>query len=195
MPRGVIQQPCSNVEPEHSLNSPEGEIEAVQVKRGVREVSDSPPGREAAGCRLDRAPARALVRAVNARARVGRPREIPASLNYEEPNPALDFNRSPFYVNDQLRPWDSPDRPLRAGVSSFGIGGTNAHVILEEATRQEESDVSRPWQLLLLSGRTSAALEEMTDNLLAHFKTGADLNLADIAYTLQLGNRCRCLII
>lgn len=59
-------------------------------------------------------------------------RKIPASLNFETPNPAINFSKSPFFVNSQLTDWSQADHPRRAGVSSFGIGGTNAHVILEE---------------------------------------------------------------
>src|SRR6185369_13716313 len=60
-------------------------------------------------------------------------REVPPSINFEVPNPAIDFAETPFYVNSKLVAWESPDLPRRAAVSSFGVGGTNAHVILEEA--------------------------------------------------------------
>ncbi|MCP5105272.1 MAG: polyketide synthase, partial [bacterium] len=62
-------------------------------------------------------------------------RQIPSSLHFQTPNPAIDFENSPFYINTRLREWKSEKYPLRAGVSSFGIGGTNAHVVLEEAPR------------------------------------------------------------
>ncbi|MEH2238965.1 MAG: aminotransferase class III-fold pyridoxal phosphate-dependent enzyme [Nostoc sp.] len=115
--------------------------------------------------------------------------QIPPSLHFEQPNPQIDFANSPFYVNHKLSEWKSNGSPRRAGVSSFGIGGTNAHVILEEAPAIKTSGSSRPWQLLLLSAKTSSALETATANLGKDFKQHPELNLADIAYTLKLGRR------
>src|SRR5690606_29882478 len=86
-------------------------------------------------------------------------REIPPSLHFETPNPKINFSDGPFYVNTSLKPWISNGHPLRAGVSSFGIGGTNAHVILEEAPALAASSSSRRHQLLVFSGRTRTALE------------------------------------
>src|SRR5262249_41614190 len=60
-------------------------------------------------------------------------RQFPASLNFQKANPQIDFQNSPFYVNTSLAEWKSDDEPRRAGVTSLGIGGTNAHVVLEEA--------------------------------------------------------------
>jgi acyl transferase domain-containing protein len=114
---------------------------------------------------------------------------IPPSLHFEQPNPQIDFANSPFYVNTALSEWKSNGTPRRAGVSSFGIGGTNAHVILEEAPTVEASSPSRPWQLLVLSTKTSSALETATTNLVEHLKQHPDLNLADVAYTLQVGRQ------
>ncbi|MDT5062901.1 MAG: hypothetical protein QOH63_3360 [Acidobacteriota bacterium] len=114
---------------------------------------------------------------------------IPPSLHYVEPNPRIDFANSPFYVNAQLSEWKTNGHPRRAGINSFGIGGTNAHVILEEAPLVETSHHSRPEHLLLLSAKTDAALETATTNLLEHFKQHPDLNPADAAYTLQVGRR------
>jgi acyl transferase domain-containing protein/NADPH:quinone reductase-like Zn-dependent oxidoreductase/acyl carrier protein len=115
---------------------------------------------------------------------------IPPSLNYKSPNPKIDFANSPFYVNTQLSKWEGIDGfPLRAGVSSFGIGGTNAHTILEEAPEREDSLSTRPVQLLLFSARTQPALRELAHNLMGHFKGNPTLNLADAAYTLQIGRR------
>lgn len=114
---------------------------------------------------------------------------IPPSLHFEKPNPGIDFANSPFYVNAQLAQWRSNGSPRRAGVSSFGIGGTNAHVILEEAPAVEPSGESRPWQLLLLSARTPDALQTMTTNLVKCLKQQPHLELADVAYTLQVGRK------
>ena len=114
---------------------------------------------------------------------------IPPSLHFEQPNPQIDFANSPFYVNTTLSDWQAGEHPRRAGVSSFGIGGTNAHVVLEEAPPREASESSRPWQVLMLSAKTPSALETATANLAEHFKQHPEVNLADVAYTLQMGRR------
>lgn len=113
--------------------------------------------------------------------------KIPPSLHFEEPNPQIDFANSPFYVNAELSEWKTDGVPRRAGVSSFGIGGTNAHVVLEEAP-VVSSGASRSHQLLLLSAKTESALEAATVNLAEHLQQ-AQPNLADVAYTLQVGRQ------
>ncbi|HEY0737362.1 MAG TPA: amino acid adenylation domain-containing protein, partial [Herpetosiphonaceae bacterium] len=113
---------------------------------------------------------------------------LPPSLNFVAPNPQLELEHSPFYVNTTLKPWPCPDTsPRRAGVSSFGIGGTNAHVVLEEAPPVPPSSPAGPWQLLALSAKTSASLEQATADLLAYLRRHPSCNLADVAYTLQVG--------
>ena len=114
---------------------------------------------------------------------------IPPSLNFEQPSPQIDFLNGPFFVNDKLSQWTSDTEPRRAGVSSFGIGGTNAHLILEEAPAIDKPSASRPHQLLLLSAKSDSALEAVTTNLIAYFKHHPDANLADVAYTLMAGRR------
>jgi len=116
-------------------------------------------------------------------------RALPPSLNFQSPNPSLDLEHSPFYVNTKLTEWKSGRNPRRAGVSSFGIGGTNAHVILEEAPGQKPSHPGKPWQLLTLSARSETALENATDKLADHLKTHPAISLADAAYTLKVGRR------
>ncbi|HLL46554.1 MAG TPA: type I polyketide synthase, partial [Longimicrobiaceae bacterium] len=86
-------------------------------------------------------------------------------------------------------PWPANGGPRRAGVSSFGIGGTNAHVVLEEAPPRRPSEPARDWQLLTLSARTPAALEAATDRLAAHLRAHPEQELADVAWTLQAGRR------
>jgi acyl transferase domain-containing protein len=116
--------------------------------------------------------------------------ELPPSLHYEKPNPAIDFDGSPFYVNAALKPWPSGAGPRRAGVSSFGVGGTNAHVVLEEAPRLPTSAPSRRgWHLLPLSARTPAALESATQRLAEALKAQPAQSLADVAWTLQAGRQ------
>jgi phthiocerol/phenolphthiocerol synthesis type-I polyketide synthase E len=114
---------------------------------------------------------------------------IPPSLHFELPNPQIDFANSPFYVNNSLSEWKRNGRPRRAGVSSFGIGGTNAHIVLEEAPVQEDSGPSRPSHLVLLSAKSSAALETATTNVSTYLRQHPDVRLADVAYTLQVGRR------
>ncbi|MEK6283067.1 MAG: type I polyketide synthase [Acidobacteriota bacterium] len=114
---------------------------------------------------------------------------IPPNLHFTEPNPKINFADSPFYVNATLSDWKNGETPRRAGVSSFGIGGTNMHVILEEAPLRAESSDSRPWQLLLLSARTKTALETATTNLAAYLLSNTETKVADLAYTLQVGRK------
>ena len=116
-------------------------------------------------------------------------REIPASLHYTEPNPNIDFKNSPFYVNAELTDWLSAGEPRRAGVSSFGIGGTNAHVVLEEAPVQPEAERLRPWQLLLLSAKSEEGVTKVAARLASYLKDRPEVNLADVAYTLQTGRQ------
>jgi acyl transferase domain-containing protein/acyl carrier protein len=116
-------------------------------------------------------------------------RQLPPSLHFTRPNPDIDFANSPFYVNTKLAEWPTGATPRRAGVSSFGIGGTNAHVVLEEAPQVAASGSSRPWQVLALSAKTQAVLETMTTNLLAYLRSRPELNFADVAYTYNLGRR------
>ena len=123
-----------------------------------------------------------------------RHKQIPPCLHFEQPNPEIDFENSPFFVNATLAGWKAGKTPRRAGVSAFGVGGTNAHVVLEETPFLEPSDPSKPWQLLLLSAKSLSALETATSNLAEHIKQHPGLNLADVAYTLKLGRsamKCR----
>ncbi len=116
-------------------------------------------------------------------------RQLPPSLHFETPNPAIDFAAGPFFVNTTLAPWPTGDTPRRAGVSSFGIGGTNAHLVLEEAPLSMPTPAMRPWHLLVLSAKTSAALDQKTAELAAYLNGEASSNLADVAYTCQVGRR------
>lgn len=117
-------------------------------------------------------------------------RQIPPSLHFQTPNPKIDFANSPFFVNTALRDWLTQENPRRAGVSSFGIGGTNAHVVLEEApiSSPRQTSSARP-QLLVLSAKTESALAHMATNLANHLQQQPDLPLVDVAYTLSVGRR------
>lgn len=116
-------------------------------------------------------------------------KELPPSLHFEQSNPKIDFAHSPFYVNTRLTEWKADKSRRRAGVSSFGIGGTNAHVILEEAPELEATSGSKPWQLILISAKTPTALDAVSKNLAEFVRSHPDLDLANIAYTLQVGRR------
>ncbi|HEX6719483.1 MAG TPA: type I polyketide synthase, partial [Pyrinomonadaceae bacterium] len=116
-------------------------------------------------------------------------RQIPPSLHFQQPNPAIDFENSPFYVNSKLTDWTSNGAPRRAGVSSFGIGGTNAHAIVEEAPHVAPALAVRPLQLIVLSAKTGRALKTTARNLAEHLKQHPELNIADVAHTLQRGRK------
>jgi len=118
-------------------------------------------------------------------------RQLPPAVNFESPNPQIDFEASPFYVNRELTDWTVEGMPRRAGVSAFGIGGTNAHVIVEEAPHQEPSEPSpRDHQIIVLSARTGSALDTATESLAERVSTvQSGTDLADVAYTLQRGRK------
>src|SRR5579863_4015550 len=115
-------------------------------------------------------------------------RQIPPSLNFAKPNPLIDFERSPFYVNTGLCDWEANGQPRRAGVTSLGIGGTNAHAILEEAPGVGPSSASRPWQLLTVSAKTPAALDAVGRGLAEHLEEVSPA-IADVAFTTHLGRK------
>ena len=114
---------------------------------------------------------------------------IPPTLHFTAPSPKIDFANSPFYVVAKPTPWATNGTPRRAGVTALGVGGTNAHVVLEEAPVVAPSKPVRPIQLLTLSAKTPAALDAATAQLAAHLTAQPDINLADVAYTLQVGRR------
>jgi acyl transferase domain-containing protein/thioesterase domain-containing protein/aryl carrier-like protein len=116
-------------------------------------------------------------------------RQLPASLNFSRPNPLIDFEKSPFFVNTRLSEWESDGRPRRAGVTSLGIGGTNAHAIIEEApSASPPSGPLRPWQVLTLSAKTPSALDRMAQELAEHLEDSSP-ELADVAFTSHVGRK------
>lgn len=117
--------------------------------------------------------------------------QIPPTLHFDEPNPKIDFENSPFYVNTKLRPFPRGETPRRVGVTSLGVGGTNIHMILEEAPDTDtigESVVEKTTtpQLLLVSAKTPEALSRACINLATHLSRERSLSLADVAYTTQV---------
>lgn len=119
-------------------------------------------------------------------------RALPPSLHFEKPNPMIDFSHSPFYVNTSFKEWQAHPYPLRAGVSSFGIGGTNTHVILEQAP-EESLDFSglkdEDGELVLLSAKTERALNEARQKLVTFFQENPGIALGNVAFTLQVGRQ------
>lgn len=116
---------------------------------------------------------------------------IPASLYYSEPNPHIQFEESPFYVNAKQMNWKESKGKRCAGVSSFGIGGTNTHVILEESPTKIYLNSAKSWQIILLSAKTSDALNNQKKLLLKYLIDSCtpSIQLSDIAYTLQIGRK------
>ncbi|HZN45530.1 MAG TPA: KR domain-containing protein, partial [Nitrospiraceae bacterium] len=115
-------------------------------------------------------------------------RQLPPSLHFNEPNPEIDFPTTPFYVNAQLREWSS-DGPRRAGVMSTGMGGTNAHVVLEEAPDAAASTHDGSPHLLVLSAKTATALDQATHRLREFLNRHDSVNMSDVAYTLRIGRK------
>jgi iturin family lipopeptide synthetase A len=111
------------------------------------------------------------------------------SLNFETPNPKAGFDGSPFYVNTSVSEWPVNGSPRRAGVTSLGIGGTNVHVVLEEAPELEKKTSDRKHHLLLISAKSQAALESLSAKISDHLERHPDLQLSDVAYSLHVGRK------
>ncbi|MFT5442171.1 MAG: acyl transferase domain-containing protein, partial [Myxococcota bacterium] len=115
---------------------------------------------------------------------------IPPTINFEAPNPVIDFESTPFLVNEELHPWPRTSEPRRAAVNSLGVGGTNAHVIVEEAPPEvTTTESTRPHQLLMLSARNNKALDGNSARLADYLRSHPETPLADVAYTLDVGRR------
>ena len=116
-------------------------------------------------------------------------KQLPPLINFSAPNPELNIDATPFYVNQQLSDWKVADYPRRAAVSSFGIGGTNAHVVLEEAPQSQSHSSHFDYHLLVVSARSVNALQQAVDNLYQHLHATPQINLPDVAHTLQQGRQ------
>ncbi len=121
-------------------------------------------------------------------------RMLPASLHYRQPNRQIDFSKTPFFVNTALTPWPETATPRRAGVSAFGVGGTNMHVVLEEAPARvaragATAHEAERAHVLVWSARSATALDAVRQNLARHLREQPALRLADVAFTLQVGRR------
>lgn len=112
-------------------------------------------------------------------------REIPPTLGFEKPNASIDFENSPFYVNNKLNTWNS-EGIRKAGISSFGVGGTNVHIVVEEYEQKQISSKSeRPLQLLTWSAKSQKSLEGNQTALVDYLKSSDDVSVADVAYSLS----------
>ena len=114
-------------------------------------------------------------------------RQIPPTLHFKTLNPLIDSTKTKLQVVDRLTEWKTADGPRRAGVTSLGIGGTNAHIILEESPEPAPRQAGRPVRLVTLSAKSAAALEDATQALARHLRDFPDENLDDTAYTLHVG--------
>ena len=114
---------------------------------------------------------------------------IPPTVHFTAPNPAIDLAASPFYVTNKLSRWERNGSPRRAGVSSFGVGGTNAHLVVEEAPARVSPEPSASFHLLTISARSEAALNRMADRLAGHLERHPEISLSEAAGTLHLGRR------
>jgi len=114
-------------------------------------------------------------------------REIVPTLHVENPNPRINFSESPFFVNTKLIPWKSDTSPRRAGVTSLGMGGTNAHIILEEAPEYSYPKQTFPCETIVLSAKTENALRKTIENLIQFLNLNPGIHLHDVCYTLNTG--------
>ena len=127
-------------------------------------------------------------------------KKIPKTLHFNKLNPEISLENTPFFINDTLRDWENLEGLRRAGVSSFGIGGSNAHIILEEfpKTYSQINSIDKQYIILPLSAKNLTALEQTKKNLLTYVEETSEVNLLDIAYTYQLGRESfnhRCFLI
>ena len=124
--------------------------------------------------------------------------EIPPHLHFKKPNPHVDWDRLPIKISTSLMPWSCEGKARIAGVSSFGMGGTNAHIVLEEAPIQVKSQklkiksqeiTERPIHILTISAKTEKALEDLVSSYQKHLETYPDLAVADVCYTANTGRK------
>ena len=111
-------------------------------------------------------------------------------LHFQRANPRLDLENTPFYVQRELQDWIPGTTPLRAGVSAFGMGGTNTHLVLEQAPDASPSPSRWTRHLLILSARTEPALDRSAANLAGYLAGHQQLDPADVAFTLMNGRHC-----
>ncbi len=114
---------------------------------------------------------------------------IPPTLNFSAPNPNIQFAKGPFHVNTAMTPWLRGEQPRRAGVSAFGVGGTNVHLVVEEAPTTQSTPSPRATQLFVLSGATAQAVTDLKEQVAARLESDPAIRLEDAAFTLATGRR------
>lgn len=118
---------------------------------------------------------------------------LPATVNYDTPNPKANFEQTPFIVKNVGEEWrrstEHPKIPLRAGINSFGVGGTNVHLVLEEAPAREKTPGDQLYHILPFSAKTETALKNSTRKVLHYLAENPDISLTDAAFTLRNGRR------
>jgi amino acid adenylation domain-containing protein len=128
-------------------------------------------------------------------------KKILPNPHFKNSNPFIDFTNSPFYINSDLKKWDNNNLPRRAGVNAFGLGGTNVHIILEEATEIINKDcrvTDRNWHILALSGRSQKSLLDLIGKYKSYFSQNTNILLQNIAFTANTGRKhfeCRLAIV
>nr|WP_240151540.1 type I polyketide synthase [Oleiagrimonas citrea] len=115
--------------------------------------------------------------------------QVPPTLHFERPNPKIDLANSPFIVSNQRQQLPVTNTPWRAGVTVLGLGGTNAHIILEQSPSPAPTSDGKTWNFLTLSAKTSGSLDVMRENLADALEANEDIHLSDAAFTLQCGRR------
>ncbi|GET43763.1 beta-ketoacyl synthase [Microseira wollei NIES-4236] len=115
--------------------------------------------------------------------------EIAPHLHFKQPNPYINWDEFPLVVSTSAKPWLSGAKRRVAGVSSFGFSGTNAHIVLEEATisAQMPAKAARPWHLLTISAKTEAALKQLSERYQNYLKANPTLAIEDICFTANTG--------
>lgn len=114
-------------------------------------------------------------------------KKLVPSLHFNELNPNINFENTPFYVSTALKTWESESSTLKAGVSSFGIGGTNAHVILQEPPAVHNSQKKNKNDIIVLSAKTEKALDNQLSNLVSFLNKNQEVSVEDLSWTLQKG--------
>jgi len=195
----VLAQSLAGVDPEtigyieaHGTGTPLGDpIEIAALTRAFRDGTD-----KVGFCRLGSL--KANIGHLDAAAGVAgliktvlclKHKTLPPLVNFQVPNPKLELETSPFAASGEAAPWLDEDHPRRAGISSFGIGGTNAHVVLEEAPDPNPAKQEDKEQLLLVSARTENALAQACTDLAEALEVSADLSLSDVSHTLETGRK------
>jgi acyl transferase domain-containing protein len=117
-----------------------------------------------------------------------RDKVLPPIVHFKQANPKIVFEDTPFYVNTELKQWEEEDWPRRAGVSCFGVGGTNAHVVMEEAAIEKRAEEKIATRLVVLSARSENALLQYAQDM-SEFVRNSDQRLDDIAFTGQVGRK------